>query len=133
MANKTKFGFGAKGNVDSAVKEGQLDSFDVIITTDTKELAYVAKDGTVHYLNGRMATFESMDDATAYIATDVAYVGQIVTVYEDDAYVPYVVVSSDDGNILVKINSDDAISSAKQEAVDEAKAYVEEQLTVVEF
>lgn len=43
MPMVTKFGYGAKENIASAISEGKIDGGDVIITNDTNEMAFIVE------------------------------------------------------------------------------------------
>lgn len=51
---KVKFGFGAKANITQAVADGKLDEHDIVVATDTDELAYVNATGEVKFVKDRL-------------------------------------------------------------------------------
>ncbi len=51
---KSKFGFGVKANIEQAVTDGKLDNYDMIVATDTDEMAYVNADGEVKFVKDRL-------------------------------------------------------------------------------
>lgn len=50
---KTRIGYGAKDNIETAISESKIDSGDIIITSDTEEFAFVKPDGEVLYNKSR--------------------------------------------------------------------------------
>lgn len=92
--DKTKLGFGAAANVNSAIADGTLDSRDLIITSDTHEFMYVDDSGKAQPTVTRNKRFNSTASALVEInsATD-SYLGQTIMVLDVDTnkYVPYLV------------------------------------------
>lgn len=50
---KVKFGFGEKGKIESAKESGKIDAYDMVVTTDTDELAYVTSAGETKFFKDR--------------------------------------------------------------------------------
>lgn len=50
---KVKFGFGEKGKIESAKESGKIDSYDMVVATDTDELAYVTSAGETKFFKDR--------------------------------------------------------------------------------
>lgn len=54
MANKTKFGFGNKADVGTAIAEQKIDAYDMIVAKDTDELGYVSPAGEEKWFHERL-------------------------------------------------------------------------------
>lgn len=137
---KSKVGYGEKGKIPQAIEGQQLDSGDIVFTSDTEEIGFIKPDGTVMYPQGRILVFESLSLAQEYANSDsgTIYAGQLVKVKLDDGkYYTYTLQSSDSGGFtLEKDNgglSTEDIEQAKQEAITESKNYIDSALTIVEF
>lgn len=50
---KTKFGYGNKSDIESAIADQTLDSGDIIITKDTEELGFVKPDNSTMFIKSR--------------------------------------------------------------------------------
>ena len=137
---KSKVGYGEKGKIPQAIEGQQLDSGDIVFTSDTEEIGFIKPDGTVMYPQGRILVFESLSLAQEYAnsGSGTIYAGQLVKVKLDDGkYYTYTLQSSDSGGFtLEKDNgglSTEDIEQAKQEAITESKNYIDSALTIVEF
>lgn len=51
---KVKFGFGQKDGIDKAIQDGKLDNYDMVITTDTDEMAYIDSQGNKKFVKDRL-------------------------------------------------------------------------------
>lgn len=136
---KSKVGYGEKDKVPQAIEGQQLDSGDIVFTSDTEEIGFIKPDGTVMYPTGRILVFESLSLAQEYTnsGSGTIYAGQLVKVKLDDGkYHSYTLQSSDSGGFILEEDSGgsaEEIEQAKQEAITESKNYVDSALTVVEF
>ena len=100
----TKFGYGLKALIESAISSGQLDAGDIIITSDTKEIAFVKSDKSVVYSKSRDEIFETLENAQAYLSNAAAYVGETIKAkLEDGKYHTYVLQPSDSGYVLEEL------------------------------
>ena len=137
---KSKVGYGEKGKVPQAIEGQQLDSGDIVFTSDTEEIGFIKPDGTVMYPTGRILVFESLSLAQEYAnsGSGTIYAGQPIKVKLDDSkYYTYTLQLSDSGGFTIEKDSNDIsaadIEEAKQEAITESKNYIDSALTVVEF
>lgn len=64
MANTTKFGFGPKANVPTALEENKLDEFDMIVAEDTDELGYVSAEGEAKWFKERLGEDVTVNGVT---------------------------------------------------------------------
>ena len=104
---QVKFGYGLKANILSAIEQNKLDTGDIIISSDTKEIAFVKPDSTLIYLKSRDEVFESLSNAQLYLEDASAYAGETIKIkLEDGKYHTYILQSSDDGYTLEEIGSD---------------------------
>lgn len=51
---KVKFGFGQKEGIDKAIQDGKLNNYDMVITTDTDEMAYIDSKGNKKFVKDRL-------------------------------------------------------------------------------
>lgn len=108
MANKKyKLGWGEESKIASALQNGLLDGGDLIITKDTKRIAFVdPSEDIVHFLKNRLISFESLEDAKSYASTSKsAYAGELITVTVGDKQKTYRLQSADNGYIIEDIES----------------------------
>ena len=104
---QVKFGYGLKANILSAIEQNKLDTGDIIISSDTKEIAFVKPDSTLIYLKSRDEVFESLSNAQLYLEDASAYAGETIKIkLEDGKYHTYILQSSDDGYTLEESGSD---------------------------
>lgn len=54
MNNATKFGFGNKADVGSAIEQQKIDAYDMIVAKDTDELGYVSPEGEEKWFHERL-------------------------------------------------------------------------------
>ena len=64
MANTTKFGFGPKANVPTALEENKLDEYDMIVAEDTDELGYVSAEGDAKWFKERLGEDVTVNGVT---------------------------------------------------------------------
>jgi hypothetical protein len=95
-----KLAYGNKDNIAAALASGKIDEGDLIVTTGG-ELAFIKPDGSILYIKSRTPVFETQEEADAYLASDAAYEGEIVSVKDSTTgvYVPTVATSDEDGNL----------------------------------
>lgn len=53
MPNKTKIGYGQKANLAAAIESQKVDAMDIVVTSDTAEIAFIKPDGAEMYLKSR--------------------------------------------------------------------------------
>lgn len=53
MPNKTKIGYGQKANIASAIEAEKLNEMDIVVTSDTDEIAFINTDKEVSFLKSR--------------------------------------------------------------------------------
>lgn len=53
MAMKSKVGYGKKGDLAGAIESGKIDSGDIVITSDTQEMAFIDSSNTPIYTKAR--------------------------------------------------------------------------------
>lgn len=86
MANKKyKLGWGAESKISSAIENGLLDGGDLVITKDTKRIAFIdPNDETVHFIKSRLLGFDTVEEAQEYAETNQsAYAGELISVSID--------------------------------------------------
>ncbi len=85
--NKFKLGYGKKEDIQTAINKGLLDGGDLIITKDSKELAFIPpSNDKILFVKGKLESFNSIEDAKNYANSDSsAYEGEIITVIGDTA------------------------------------------------
>lgn len=83
MANKKyKLGWGEESKISSAIQSGLLDGGDLVVTKDTKRLAFIdPKDQVIHFVKNKLLCFNTLDDAQSYASTNkAAYAGELISV-----------------------------------------------------
>lgn len=105
--NKYKLGWGEESKISSAIKNGLLDGGDLVITKDTKRLAFVdPNDEVIHFIKSRLVTFPSLEEAKDYAAsTASAYAGELISVLVDGKQKTFRLQSADTGFTLEDIES----------------------------
>lgn len=53
MPNKTKIGYGQKANIASAIESEKLNEMDIVVTSDTDEIAFIDPSKEVNFLKSR--------------------------------------------------------------------------------
>ena len=88
---KYKLGWGEEGKILSAINSGLLDGGDLVVTKDTKRLAFIdPTDEVVHFINSRLITFDSLDGAAKYASSSKsAYAGELISVLVSGKYKTY--------------------------------------------
>lgn len=108
MADKKwRLGYGNEGRILSALESGILDGSDLIITKDTKRLAFVRpEDQSVVFTKSRLEQFNDLKAAEDYIATDAsAYAGELISVLSNGKYKTYRLQKSGTGYELEDFES----------------------------
>ena len=116
MIDLSKLCRGRLTDIDKGIKNGIINSNDIVITTDTKEFVYINKDGTKDVVKSRLDKYNSVKDALDSISsTGSILVGQVVSILTNGKYIPHVVQKYngvlalepiDDDNIVPLSNSD---------------------------
>ena len=77
MANtnkKFKFGYGNEERIQAAVDAGKFDGGDLILTKNTHRFAFIdTTTNELFFTKAQIETFDSMENAIAYTATEQAY------------------------------------------------------------
>lgn len=105
--NKYKLGWGEESKISSAIKNGLLDGGDLVITKDTKRLAFIdPNDDVIHFIKSRLITFSSLEDAKDYATSSTsAYAGELISVMVGEKQKTYRLQSADTGFTLEDIES----------------------------
>lgn len=127
MADKKwRLGYGNEAAIVPAIESGKLDGADLIVTKDTKRIAFVRpSDKSILFVKSKLETFDSIESANAYLATDKsAYAGEIISVLVNNKYKTYRVQELEYGFALEDIDLTE----------DKLKKYVEELISgIVSF
>lgn len=127
MADKKwRLGYGNEAAIIPAIESGKLDGADLIVTKDTKRIAFVRpSDKSILFVKSKLETFDSIESANAYLATDKsAYAGEIISVLVNNKYKTYRVQELESGFALEDIDLTE----------DKLKKYVEELISgIVSF
>lgn len=124
MADKKwRLCYGNESDIVPAIEAGKLDGADLIITKDTKRVAFVRPDKTVLFTKAKLETFDSIESANTYLTTESVYVGELISVLVNNKYKTYRVQESESGFVLEDIETEskeyikvvDAIPSENQE------------------
>lgn len=118
---KYKLGWGEEGKILSAINSGLLDGGDLVVTKDTKRLAFIdPTDEVVHFINSRLITFDSLDGAAKYASSSKsAYAGELISVLVSGKYKTYRLQSAQSGYILEDIESSTTGIKQYVQVVDE--------------
>ena len=116
MIDLSKLCRGKLTDIDKGIKNGIINSNDIIITTDTKEFVYINKDGTKDVVKSRLDKYDSVKEALDNISsTGSILVGQVVSILVNGKYIPHIIQKYngvfalepiDDDNIAPLSNSD---------------------------
>ena len=109
MADKKwRLGYGNESNISSAIEAGKLDGSDLIITKDTKRVAFVRPaDNSVLFSKSKLETFDTVEAANTYAESDTsAYAGELISVLVNGKYKTYRLQSAKSGYTIEDINSD---------------------------
>lgn len=79
---KYKLGWGDESKISSAISSGLLDGGDLVVTKDTKRIAFIdPSTESIHFLKSKLLSFDSVQDAKDYAASDKsAYAGELIAV-----------------------------------------------------
>lgn len=64
MPKKTKVGYGQKGNIVSAIESEKLNEMDIVVTSDTDEIAFIDPDKEVNFLKSRTSQAYTLNGTT---------------------------------------------------------------------
>ena len=122
---RSKVGFGAKGNVLSAIESKKIDAYDIVFTTDTNEAAFILPDGTPMYVKSRNS-YDTEDAAKAD-----GYAGQVITVLANGEYKPYILQQSESGLILKSFGETDTkqyviVGARPESGQEQGVVYIDE-------
>lgn len=94
-----KVAYGPKSHIGTALANNQINDNDIVVTSDTHEMAYITDDKETKYIKSRNLLFDSVPSAitTLNSSTDT-YAGQIVMIKNKyGSYDPYTVQNSTNG------------------------------------
>lgn len=109
MADKKwRLGYGDESAIVSALEAGKLDGADLIVTKDTKRIAFVKpSDKSILFVKSKLETFDSIESANEYLTTDKSvYVGELISVLVDDKYRTYRVQELESSFVLEDIETE---------------------------
>lgn len=103
-SNRAKFGYLTKADMLLKIAEGQLDSYDIVFTKDSKETYIITENLEPSALRSKVYVFDSVPEAEEALnaATDT-YAGQIVSVLYKDTYRGYIVNQQNDLYYLIPL------------------------------
>lgn len=112
---ETKIGYGRANSIPSAVESGKIDKGDLIVTSDTNELVFIAPDGTFIRSKSRINRFDTREEAVAYAENNpAAYDGEIINIKgENGAYLLHSLIMGSTGKLEVRdqiVNSQNEIT-----------------------
>lgn len=111
---KYKLGWGDESKISSAISSGLLDGGDLVVTKDTKRIAFIdPSTESIHFLKSKLLSFDSVQDAKDYAASDKsAYVGELITVLVGGKQKTYRLQAAESGYTIEDIES--GTSGSKQ-------------------
>ena len=120
MANtnkKFKFGYGNEERIQAAVDAGKFDGGDLILTKNTHRFAFIdTTTNELFFTKAQIETFDSMENAIAYTATEQAYNGEIIPIKIDDKYRTYRLQPTSNG---YELESLEQVQKAYVQIIDE--------------
>ena len=121
MADKKwRLGYGNEAAIVPAIESGKLDGADLIVTKDTKRIAFVRpSDKSILFVKPKLETFDSVESANTYLATDKsAYAGELISVLVNNKYKTYRVQELESGFVLEDIDlTGDALKKYVEELI----------------
>ena len=104
---KYKLGYGDESKISSAIQNGLLDGGDLIITKDTKRLAFIdPNDEVIHFIKNRLTGFNSLEEAKDYASSSKsAYAGELISVLVNGKQKTYRLQSAEIGYTIEDIES----------------------------
>ena len=109
MAEKRwRLGYGNESAIAAAIEAGVLDGCDLIVTKDTKRMAFIRpSDNSVLFAKSKLEQFDSEELAKEYAASDLsAYAGELISVLVNDKYKTYRLQKAESGFAIEDIDSD---------------------------
>lgn len=88
-----KLAYGARENIDGAIRNGEIPHEAIIVTSDSKEseMFYLHSDGTLHNI-AEKDRFSTISEASNWIKK-YDCIGRIISVHNGDDWVAYIVTS----------------------------------------
>ena len=104
---KYKLGWGEENKIASAIQKGLLDGGDLVITKDTKRIAFIdPNEDVIHFLKSRLITFDNLEDAQSYANTSkTAYAGELISVLVGNKQKTYRLQNAESGYVIEDIES----------------------------
>ena len=104
---KYKLGWGEEAKILSAIESGLLDGGDLVVTKDTKRLAFIdPNDEVIHFVKNRLTGFNTLEDARDYAySSKAAYAGELISVLVNGKQKTYRLQSAESGYTLEDIES----------------------------
>lgn len=104
---KYKLGWGEEAKISSAIESGLLDGGDLVVTKDTKRLAFIdPNDEVIHFVKNRLTGFNTLEDARDYASSSkAAYAGELISVLVNGKQKTYRLQSAESGYTLEDIES----------------------------
>ena len=104
---KYKLGWGEENKIASAIQKGLLDGGDLVITKDTKRIAFIdPNEDIIHFLKSRLITFDNLEDAQSYANTSkTAYAGELISVLVGNKQKTYRLQNAGSGYVIEDIES----------------------------
>ena len=133
MSNtRSKHAFGSEANIDSALQQGVIDAFDILFLDEGK-IGWIDKSGSKVIL-------EDKEQVVLLDSLPETGLSNVIYIYNNHIYLwdgTAFISPTGDGSVSESM-VDSKINAAKNEVLDAAKAYADEQVTassetVVEF
>lgn len=105
---KWRLGYGNEPSIPAAIESGILDGSDLIITKDTKRIAFIRpSDKSVLFAKSKIEQFDTEELAKEYATSDLsAYAGELISVLVNGKYKTYRLQTAESGFKIEDINSD---------------------------
>ena len=111
---KYKLGWGDESKISSAISSGLLDGGDLVVTKDTKRIAFIdPSTESIYFLKSKLLSFDSVQDAKDYASSNKsAYAGELITVLVGGKQKTYRLQAAESGYTIEDIES--GTSGSKQ-------------------
>lgn len=107
--NRAKFSYVNRDEIEKLINKGKIDVNDIIYTKDTHENIFIGSDLSVIPIQSKVYRFKDVTSAETQLNNSSdTYEGQIVAIYDNNAYTAYIVNKNKAGSFYVTNLSIDA-------------------------
>lgn len=100
--NRAKFSYVNRDEIEKLINKGKIDVNDIIYTKDTHENIFIGSDLSVIPIQSKVYRFKDVTSAEKQLnSSSDTYEGQIVAIYDNNAYTAYIVNKNKSGSFYV--------------------------------